>query len=105
MAIVHITLSRVDDRGDTGSTLPVETSVPEQRQRITTSATNQVSTIAADRADRLFWTVTASGGNVDVAFGTNPNAGSDPMHLVLAGQTRSWSVTAVGEKIAMRDAA
>lgn len=105
MATVHVTLSRVDDRSDTGSTLPVETSVPEQRQRFTTGATSQISTIAATGADHLFWSVTATGGNADVSFGTTPDAGSDPMHLVLAGQTRHWSVTAAGEKIAVRTAA
>jgi hypothetical protein len=105
MPTVHVTLSRVDDRGDTGSTQPVETSVPEARQRVATTASNQVLALTALQADRLFWSVTATGGDVDVSFGSAPDADNAPMHLVLAGQTRSWSVTALGEKIAVKDAA
>jgi hypothetical protein len=85
MAKVHITLSRVDDRADTGSSMPVITSVPEAAQTMDSSASSQASGIAASRADGLFWTVTAL-GNVFVSFGAAPVAGSGVGHLVLAGQ-------------------
>lgn len=103
MALVHITLSRVDDRGDTGGSLPIVTSVPELAETITSSGTSQVSTIAADKADRRVWTITA-GGNVWVRFAETPVAASGVGQLVLAGQSRDFSVTAAGEKVAVKDA-
>ena len=103
MATVHVTISRVDDRGDTGGALPLVTSVPEAAQTITSSGTSAASTIAAAKADGLVWSVTAT-SNVFVAFGASPTAVSGSGHLVLAGQTRDFSVTAAGEKIAVKDA-
>ena len=104
MATVHVTLSRVDDRGDTGAALPLVTSTPEAAETITRSSSSQPSTISASKADGLVWSVTAT-GNVFIRFGANPTAASGQGHLVLAGQTRDFTVTAAGEKIAVKDAA
>ncbi|NWK98672.1 hypothetical protein DM806_24015 [Sphingobium lactosutens] len=103
MATVHVTLSRVDDRGDTGGSLPVVTSVPELAQTLISSSASQASTIAAPKADGLVWTVVPT-GNVFVKFGAAPVANSGEGHLVLAGQARDFSVTSLGEKIAVKDA-
>lgn len=103
MAIVHVTLSRVDDRGDTGGSLPIITSVPVAVETLASSATSAASTISAPAADQLVWTVTAL-GNVFVLFGASPTAVSGAGHLIPAGATRDFSVTASGEKIAVKDA-
>ena len=104
MALVHVTLSRIDDRGDTGGSMPVITSVPEAADTVTSSGTSAQSSIVAAKADGLFWSVTSK-GDIWVKFGANPTAAQDDGHLILAGQTRDFSVTAAGEKIAIKDAA
>ncbi|HUD91226.1 hypothetical protein [Sphingobium sp.] len=58
---------------------------------------------ALAKADGLVWTVVSS-GNVFVNFGPDPVAGAGWGHLILAGQARDFSVTTVGEKIAVKDA-
>ena len=103
MALVHVTISRSDDRGDTGASLPLITSVPEAVDTVTSSGTSQQASITPAKADGLIWSVTSK-GDVWVKFGANPTAASDDGHLVLAGQTRDFSVTAAGEKIAIKDA-
>jgi hypothetical protein len=103
MAIVHVTLSRVDDRGSTGAALPIITSVPVDVDTVTSGAASAQSSIVAGAADGLVWSITAL-GNVWVAFGVNPTAVADSGHLIAAGQTRDFSVTAVNEKVAVKDA-
>jgi hypothetical protein len=103
MATVHVTLSRVDDRGDTGGALPVITSVPTLVDTILSTAVSQKSTLAAPKADGLVWSITAL-GNVWIAFGADPTAAAEAGHLVAAGQTRDFSVTTAGETVAVKDA-
>ncbi|WP_260597798.1 hypothetical protein [Sphingomonas endolithica] len=104
MATVHVTLSKIDDRADTGGTMPVITSVPEAAQTLTSSDASTASTVASTPDYGLFWTVTARDGDVYVAFGAAPVAGANEGHLVLAGQTRDFGISADGEKIAVKDA-
>jgi hypothetical protein len=104
MATVHVTLSVVDDRASTGASLPVINSVPVAAQTLASAAASAVGNVTASKADGLFWSVTAKGGDVWVAFGANPVAASGSGHLILAGQTRDFSVAATGEKIAVKDA-
>jgi hypothetical protein len=102
MATVHVTLSRVQSRGETNNPMPVVYSVPESAQTMASTGVSQQSTLTATK--NQIWSVTAK-GDIFVAFGTNPAAASGAGHLVLAGQTRDFSVTAAGEKIAIKDAA
>lgn len=98
MAIVHIVLSNTS-----GATLPAVSSVPLEAETITSDDASQVSqTIASTAADRS-WSITST-GNVWVAFGSMPVAVEGTGHLVLAGETRNFSVTAVGERVSVRDA-
>ncbi len=105
MATVHVTLSRVDDRGDTGGSLPLTTSQPTLVETLTSSGTSAASTIVAPKADGLVWTVKAKGGDVWVNFDTGtPVAASGAGHLIFAGSREDFTVTTNGEKIAVKDA-
>jgi len=103
MATVHVTLSRVEARGDTGEAIAVPTSVPVAAETLTSSPTSQAGTKTATKNSGLFWTVVARGGDVWVAFGASPVAGPGLGFLVLQGWERAFSVTSVGEKIAIKD--
>ncbi|MFD1786956.1 hypothetical protein ACFSC3_05160 [Sphingomonas floccifaciens] len=60
--------------------------------------------IVAAKADGLVWSITAT-GNVWAKFGTGtPVAVEGEGHLILAGQTRDFTVTDAGETIALKDA-
>ena len=103
MATVHVTMNNVQGRAITGSTMPVVDSQPTDAATATSSASSaEVAGIVG--AIGQFWQVTVSGGDVWVAFGTNPTAASGSGHLVLDGETRDFAVTAVGEEIAIKDA-
>ena len=104
MATVHVTLCDVLARAETGSTMPVLMSQPKGAETLTSGAGSSVGTLAATRARDDFWTVTATGGPVWVAFGVEPTAGPGGGYLVLDGQTIDRSTTQVGETIAVRNA-
>lgn len=107
MALVHITLCNVQARADTGATMPIPDSVEGAADAIESSGTSAQSSIVAAGPTLLkarFWTIVPK-GDVWVTFGTNPTAGADSGHLVLANQPRSFAVTAAGEKVAIKDAA
>ncbi|MCP3729240.1 hypothetical protein M9978_02265 [Sphingomonas sp. MG17] len=103
MATVHVTISKVDDRGDTGASVQLITSVPTAAETMTSSGSSAQAAITPSKADGLFWSVTAT-ANVWIAFGANPTAVSGAGHLILGGQTRDFAVTSAGEKIAVKDA-
>jgi hypothetical protein len=50
----------------------------------------------------LFWSVTASGGNVWVLFGSNPTAVAESGYLILDGQTREFGAKS-SQKVAVID--
>jgi hypothetical protein len=103
MATVHVTMNYVQARALTGATLEVAQSVPEDAATVTSSGSSaEVGGIVG--VLNGVWTVTAIGGDVWVAFGTNPTAGADSGHLIPAGSTRDFGVTAAGEEIAIKDA-
>ena len=104
MATVHITTNSVQGRALTGATMPVIDSIPLDSVTATSSGTD------ADIAGIVgvvgcFWEVVVTGGNVYVAFGTNPDAGVDPgRHLVLDGERFNAVCLATGEEISIKDA-
>lgn len=102
MATVHITLNRV--RGLSPSFLPVIDSVPLDSVSYASSATDtDVPGIVG--IEGMFWEVVVTGGNVYVAFGTNPDASADPgRHLVLDGERVNFRCQADGEEISVDDA-
>lgn len=102
MATVHVTMNNVQGRSITGAFPPVVDSQPTDAATATSSATSaEIAGIVG--AIGQFWQVTVTGGNVWIAFGTNPAAGSGSGHLVLDGETREFAVTAAGEEIAIKD--
>lgn len=103
MATVHTTLNSV--RGTSlGAVTPVAGSIELSAETLTSSSTSGVGTLTAPSLGTV-WTVTPADGNVWVKFGTGtPVAASGTGHLCLAGQSRDFATTIVGEKIAIKDA-
>lgn len=102
MATVHVVLSRVRSRGDTGGTLPVLESVPSGVDTVTSSGTSALSSLTAGDAD--VWNVTASGGAVWLKFGPGtPVAAADDGWLLLDGQSRDFAASTDAEKLAIKD--
>ena len=102
MATVHVTLGRVGARAETGSTLPVLSSVPRDVATLVSAPASAAAPLVAQAGE--IWSLTVKGGDVFVAFGSAPVAVSGAGRLLLAGQTREFAVTAAGEKLAVIDA-
>jgi hypothetical protein len=108
MATVHITLGRL--RGGNGREqiarpeAPVPDSVPIGSDTFSTSGTSTQSASLEAPDTFSFWSVTATGGNVYVAFGDDPVAAADFGWLILDGQTRDFGACEAGEKIAVKSA-
>jgi hypothetical protein len=103
MATVHIVIAEVENRAErSGATIPVIKSIPKSVETITTTVTSQPSTIETVESDD-FWSVTATGGNVWIEFGITPVAAPGRGWLILNGETREFSASMVGEKLAIRD--
>lgn len=106
MALVHITLSNVQARPTTGTIIPIPDSVEGGADTMQSGSASAQSSLVASGPKPIkarFWTIAAK-GDVWVKFGSNPVAEADAGHLVLANQPRSFAVTAVGEKVAIKDA-
>ena len=103
MATVHISVGDVNSRGDTGMSMPVRKSQAKYSQTMTSTGSSAASTITAVQALDDFWSITAKGGDIYAAFGLTPNAAADPRELILDGQTRDFSATEAGEKVAIKD--
>ena len=105
MATVHVVLAGASGRSSTGATMPVPNSVPTGVDTMTSSASSAQANFNAGASWKgLFWSITATGGNVYVAFGANPTAAAEGGWLVLDGQTREFAVSAASEKCAIKDA-
>jgi len=103
MATVHTTIEAVNGTSALGGVMPVAQSIETLAETLTSSATSAAGTIEAP-GKNLFWSVTVSGGDIWVKFGTDPTAASGSGYLMTDGQTRDFAVTLVGEKIAIKDA-
>jgi hypothetical protein len=99
LATVHVTLGRVSARADTGSTLPVLSSVPRAAETLVSTPASAAAQMVGQVGE--VWSITVTGGDVFVAFGAEPVAASGAGRLLLAGQSREFAVTAVGEKLAV----
>ncbi|CAN7303116.1 hypothetical protein LJR231_001550 [Phyllobacterium sp. LjRoot231] len=103
MALVNVSLGRLLD-GTTKGLALLPASKPISSEAMTSAAGSAQGTqIAPDNKGQLFWSVTASGGDVWVKFGINPIASAGGDWLVSDGQTREWTATPL-EKIAVVDA-
>jgi len=106
MATVHVVLAQASGRSSTGATQPVIDSVPVNADTLTSSASSAKIDFAAPASgwQGLFWSITASGGNVYARFGSDPTAVTDEGWLILDGQTREFAVSAASETVAIKDA-
>ncbi len=108
MATVHIVLSQVGGRSTGGAAMPVANSIPIEVDTMTSTTSSVKSSIVASKGGlasaSAFWTITGSGGNVWLAFGSDPTAAADSGWLLLDGQTRDFAVTGAAETVAIKDA-
>lgn len=105
MATVHVALAVVQARSLNGSGIPVPNSVPVgTSQTLTSSAINQLSTLAASAAGQV-WVVTVDGGDIEASFGAAADAAAAPQWLLLDGAGPFYfAAVAAGEKLAIVDA-
>lgn len=105
MATVHVVLAGASGRSATGATMPVPNSVPISADTMTSTASSAKADFTAGASwQGLFWSITATGGNVYVRFGDDPVAAAEDGWLVLDGQTRDFAVTGPSETCAIKDA-
>lgn len=97
MATVHVTVNDATLRS------PVINSQPLDVATATSSGSSAEIAGVVGIRDKI-WQVTVTGGNVWVAFGSNPTAVSGAGHLVLDGETREFACSGDGEEIAIKDA-
>lgn len=100
MATVEIAfLSPVDKNG------PIDNAYPDSVTMITSSASNQVSTNAAERTGATCL-ITSSGGAVYAAIGSgSPDATSSTLRrLIPDGATRAFGNVATGHKVGIVNA-
>lgn len=107
MATVHIAIGYSKGRNAHGGQAPVRQSLVSRSVVMTSTGTSAQSSLTATQAEintNPMWFVTVSGGAVDVTCGSNPTAVSTNSHRVLDGQVLELGISAVGEKIAIKDA-
>lgn len=106
MATVSVVLSSVSNNARSGlnAVMPVPDAVPAGKDSVTSSAASQQAAVTSPaEADGLFWTITATGGNVWVQFGTDPTASAGNDHLLIDGVPRDYAA-AGSQKVAVIDA-
>ncbi|MFB9952037.1 hypothetical protein ACFFP0_24575 [Rhizobium puerariae] len=108
MATVAVTLSAVSNHANSGlnAVMPVADAAAYDSDDLTSSGTSQQVTTVVVPSDgrQYFWTITASGGNVWVTFGSNPTATAGTSWLIVDGTTRDFAASA-GQMTAVIDAA
>ena len=83
---------------------PQDNAYPDAVQIIDTTASNQVSTVAALNTGSTV-IVHASGGRVRISIGASPDATTDAnRRLVADGQIRAFTGVAIGHRVAVVDA-
>lgn len=102
MATANIALVRVPAGSRPGVSMTPE-AVPAAVSNITTSASSQQSAAASfTGAGEYCWVVTASGGDIVLRFGADPDVSSTFDWLVPDGQTRDFAAVS-GHKCAVKD--
>jgi hypothetical protein len=107
MANAHVTISAVRNRADTDATMPVQASVPLAKQNIASGGSATLSSITGPASgwERLYWAVTAYGGNIWVRFGAgSPAASAGNDHYIPSGTTRFFGLSGPSEKMSVIDA-
>lgn len=98
MATVNVSFVRTHNLG--GAVVAVSSDA--ESEVITSSASSQATTIAADN-QKVLARIAVSGGNVWIKFGSNPTAASEDVFLLLDGTVEYFSVLE-GDKVAVIDA-
>lgn len=97
MAVIHVVFARAIE-----GRVAAISGVGGQRQRIDATAVSQQTTITT--LNEQVAEVTATGGNVWVAFGANPTASLGNDFLIIDGQTRYFCHLPAGTKLAVLNA-
>lgn len=108
MATVHVAIGYSKGRGVSGANLPVKSSLVSRSIAVTSTGTSALVALTATQAEineGALWFITVSGGAVDVTAGDNPTAVSTNSHRLLDGGRLELAINAVGEKLAIKDAA
>lgn len=86
-----------------GPSAPVYASHPKQTAKITSSASSQATTVAAESGDYV--TIKAIGGPVAFDIGPAPVAIATSGDVVMAGETMDFGPLQTGDKVAVIDVA
>lgn len=86
-----------------GSSAPVYASHPKQTAKITSSASSQATTVAAEAGDYV--TIRAIGGAVAIDISANPTAIATSGDVVASGETVDYGPLKIGDKVAVIDVA
>lgn len=106
MATVAITLSAVSNMARSGlnAVVPVQDAEPYASAIATSTAASQQAAISPfPGGSDQFWTITATGGDVWIAFGDAPVAAPGNQWLIAAGSTREFAAKS-GQNLAIIDA-
>jgi hypothetical protein len=106
MAVADIACGRAGVKSVIGGFgLPVLIGAGVSSQKLDATSSNQESTVVAPDK-RAVWVITATSGDIYVAFGSAPNAltGTASRHRIVSGTTRDFGVANVGEKVAVVNA-
>lgn len=95
-----VPLNEVSGRG----TLRVLPSVPDLKEKITTSASSQATSTAIARLGQHMWDVKVSGGSVWVTFAASPTAAAGTTWLMDDGDRLQFTPKVDKEKCAVIDA-
>lgn len=93
MAIAQIAITSVSDKGTPWGVVPVEDSTPFDNEYVNNPAasTQTSKAVPSGTPFHYYWSVTASGGDIWVAFGLNPTAAiASGSFLVPSGMSRAF---------------
>lgn len=106
MATAYFVIGSIPNESQAGIA-NIPDSVPISKESKTTSGSSSATSIAVPGKGRgngrLFWSVTAVGGDVWVAFGATPVASAGNDWLIPAGSTREFAAEG-GQKAAVINA-
>ena len=106
MATVHIAIGYSKANDVRGFRIPLRQSLVSRSVVVTSTGTSAQSSLTATQEEinlSALWIVTVSGGAIDVTCGADPTAVSTGSHRMLDGQVLELGISAIGEKIAIKD--
>ncbi|MGO4316707.1 hypothetical protein [Agrobacterium sp. MCAB5] len=105
MATVGIALSAISNKASSGlnAVMPVADANATASATVTSSASSQSPSVTVPSdGKQYYWSITASGNNVWVTFGSSPTAVAGTTWLIVDGTTCDFAASA-GQKCAVID--